>query len=80
MSDAALQRTVRRIGALVVVALWLPTSTLIQYVRYDGLDVQLQLLGTTGLFLGALGYLCLSFLLSAVGSYEAGVEGAPDGE
>jgi len=80
MSDEGLQRTVRRTGAVVVVALWLPTSTLLRYVQFDGLDVQLQLLGATALGLGALGYLVLSFLLSAVASYEAGVDGAASGE
>jgi|AntRauMinimDraft_4_1070384.scaffolds.fasta_scaffold01426_6 hypothetical protein len=74
MSDQALQRTVRRVGAVAVVALWLPTSTLLRYVQFDGLDVQLQLLGSTVLALGALGYLCVSFLLSVLASYEAGGE------
>lgn len=80
MSNEALQRTVRRTGAVVVVALWLPTSTLVQYAQYSGLDAQVQLVGATTLLVGALGYLCLSFLLSALGSYRAGVEGAPASE
>jgi len=80
MSNEALQRTVRRVGAVAVVALWVPTSALLRYVQYDGLDVQLQLLGATVLGLGALGYLCASFLLSALASYEAGVESAAGGE
>jgi len=80
MSDDALQRTVRRTGAVVVVAVAFLTSTLVKYVQFNGLDVQLQLLGSTVLGLGAIGYLSLSFLLSALASFEAGAEGVPDGE
>jgi hypothetical protein len=81
VSDEALQRTVRRTGAVVVFAIGTLTMSFRDYATYEGVPVDVPPFVVFLLLGGPLAYLAGSFLLGVVATVVGGDHEAPeDGE
>lgn len=81
MSNAALQRTIRRTGAVVVFAIGVLTMALVEWLTAQGILLDFRAVFVPLLFLGPLVSLVVSFLAGAAEVFESGVSGeSADGE
>lgn len=83
MSNEALRRTVRRVGAVLVFAVGVLTSSVRQYATYEGVPMALPDYVMFLLIVGPLVYLAGSFLVGTAATLEAGARaeaGEGDGQ
>jgi hypothetical protein len=83
MSNEALQRTVRRVGAVLVFAIAGLTSSVRQYATYEGVPMDIPGYVMFLLLVGPVVYLAGSFLVGTAATLEAGARakaGGGDGQ
>jgi len=81
MSNDALQRTVRRTGAVVVFAIGALTMAFVEWTNYQGIPLDIPSGVVSLLFFGPLVYLAGSFVVGVAAVFDPGARDASeDGE